>query len=74
MSNRVATLQKRIRAIRLSGKALSSATGLDEDTISRTFKGKTDPLTSTLDLIENAVVAEEARLTEHLAKVGEHAA
>lgn len=74
MSNRVSTLQARIKALRLSGKALSRATGLDEDTISRTFTGKTDPLNSTLDKIEVAVAAAEARMADHLAKLSGDAA
>jgi transcriptional regulator with XRE-family HTH domain len=64
-----------MKAIRLSGKALAQASGLDEDTISRVFGGRTDPLNSTLERIERAVAAEEVRLAAHLAALHpEHAA
>jgi transcriptional regulator with XRE-family HTH domain len=69
VSNRVTALQDRIKAIRLTGKALSQATGLDEDTISRTFTGKTRPLNDTLEKIEAVVLQEERRIAERLAHV-----
>jgi transcriptional regulator with XRE-family HTH domain len=46
---------------------LAETSGLDESTITRALKGKTDPLNSTLDKIEAAVAAEEASMADHLA-------
>lgn len=74
VSNRLQTLKDRIRAIRLQKKQLATLSGLDEDTVGRTLRGRTIPLSTTLDRIEQAVAAEEARIAAHLGKISGDAA
>jgi predicted transcriptional regulator len=62
LSNRLSDLSRRISRLRLPQKAIAEQSGLNEDTISRTLTGKTDPLNSTLDKIETVVAAEEENL------------
>lgn len=66
MSNRVQALVDRAKALRLPGKALAEEAGLDQDTITRTLRGHTDPLNSTLDKIEGAIAAREISMLDHL--------
>jgi hypothetical protein len=68
VSNRIDALQQRKQAIGLSNRGLSQLAGVDEDTVYRTFKRHTRPLNDTLDKMEAALAAEEARLADHLAK------
>lgn len=66
MSNRWELLKARILRIGLRQDRLAALTGLDESTLSRAFNGHTNPLTSTLDKIEAAIAAEEARMVKDL--------
>jgi predicted transcriptional regulator len=66
MSNRVQALVDRVKAIGMPQKLLAADAGLDQDTITRTLRGHTDPLSSTLDKIETAVAAREIGMLDHL--------
>lgn len=68
MSNRLKDLSLRIGRLRLPQSVIAERSGLNEDTLSRTFTGKTDPLNSTLDKIEAVVTAEEEKLRGELQK------
>lgn len=59
-------LAERARAIRLEDKAVAAAAGIAENTVSRTFGGKTQPLLITCRAIETAIIADELRLLKHL--------
>ncbi len=56
----------RARAVRLEDKEVAAAAGVGENTISRTFSGKTNPLLLTARAIEAAIVSEELRLRDYL--------
>lgn len=70
MSNRLNDLSERIDRLRLPQSVIAERSGLNEDTISRTFTGRTDPLNSTLDKIERVIAAEEEKMRDALAKKG----
>jgi transcriptional regulator with XRE-family HTH domain len=59
-------LAERARVIRLEDKAVAAAAGIAENTVSRTFGGKTQPLLITCRAIEAAILAEELRLRDYL--------
>lgn len=67
------TLRQRAEDIRLSSKELAALAGVDEDTVYNVFNARTDPRLSTIEKIEAALTAEEARLREQLGKSGEAA-
>ena len=66
MSNRITDLSERRRRLRLPQSIIAKRSGLNVDTICRTFKGHTRPLEDTLDKIEAVVDAEEEKLREAL--------
>ena len=59
-------IQGRADRIRLKRKDLARLAGLSQMTIGRTLNGDTSPILSTLDRIEEALVAEEISLRDYL--------
>lgn len=73
MSNRVSELAQRIKLLRLPQGVIAERSGLNIDTVNRTFlrgPNRTDPLNSTLDRIEAVLEAEEETVREALTKKG----
>jgi predicted transcriptional regulator len=68
LSNRLTELSQRITRLRLPQSVIAARSGLNEDTISRTFTGRTDPLNSTLNRIEAVIEAEEQKVRHELSK------
>lgn len=59
-------MAERARAVRLEDKVIAAAAGIGENTVFRTFAGKTRPLLLTAKAIEAAIVTEELRLRDYL--------
>lgn len=70
MSNRLTDLAQRITRLRLPKTVIAERSGLNIDTIGRTFLARTDPLNSTLERIEAVVEAEEETVLTALTKKG----
>lgn len=64
---RAQRLHARVQKIRLPLKVLADAAGVHEDTLHAFLHRGRDPRLSTIDKIEQALAAEEARLREVLA-------
>lgn len=61
-------LKKRAAAIRMSKKEIARQSGLHEDAVGRILNGRVGGFASSLRKIEDAITAEEARLTALLTK------
>lgn len=66
---RAKEIEQRREAIGLTKKRLAELAGLDETTVGLVLNGKTNPLTSTVEKIEAALLAEELSRRDHLVEL-----
>jgi predicted transcriptional regulator len=59
-------IRYRAETIRFPVRQLALAAGLDEDNVHRILKGRTDPRTSSLQRLSEALRDEERRLLDYL--------
>jgi DNA-binding Xre family transcriptional regulator len=67
------SIRQRAARIRLPLKELAQLAGVSEDNLHRVIRGNVDPRVSTMQKIEDALVAEEQRLLRELGVAGDAA-